>query len=398
MKRFFCLILSAIFFFILFTRCDKDENDPLDEQSAPDEVDEMAVVDTSETPLKFRVISESEAELINDDSYYKKRMGSVVVPARVLINDKIYVVTSIGDSAFCQKMVFPSGIISIRNYEMWNTGLTDIKMPNTITNIGNKAFCNCDSLESVQMSNAITNIGSYAFGRCLKLTSLSLPSGVTSIGEYAFNSCTSLTNIEIPSGVTSIGEYAFNSCTSLTNIKIPSGITEIGDRTFWGCCNLEIEIDNLKKNVKIGKDTFKGCVSVIFKDIAFSHYSYPETEIALEQGKKYRAYSDDGTILFSFEVVNLLSEEIILLVEKNGIQQEITLSRENNSYLIWTESNGFEAVNTKYARNNAKDVVLCFCDKSQTSNKFMVESPTLNQNIVTNGGKKVLYSVSVNPN
>ena len=211
MKRFFCLILSAIFFFILFTRCDKDENDPLDEQSAPDEVDEMAVVDTSETPLKFRVISESEAELINDDSYYKKRMGSVVVPARVLINDKIYVVTSIGDSAFCQKMVFPSGIISIRNYEMWNTGLTDIKMPNTITNIGNKAFCNCDSLESVQMSNAITNIGSYAFGRCLKLTSLSLPSGVTSIGEYAFN-----------------------SCTSLTNIKIPSGITEIGDRTFWG--------------------------------------------------------------------------------------------------------------------------------------------------------------------
>lgn len=367
--------IECYLFFILFTRCDKDENDPLDEQSAPDEVDEMAVVDTSETPLKFRVISESEAELINDDSYYKKRMGSVVVPARVLINDKIYVVTSIGDSAFCQKMVFPSGIISIRNYEMWNTGLTDIKMPNTITNIGNKAFCNCDSLESVQMSNAISHIGSYAFGRCLKLTSLSLPSGVTSIGEYAFN-----------------------SCTSLTNIKIPSGITEIGDRTFWGCCNLEIEIDNLKKNVKIGKDTFKGCVSVIFKDIAFSHYSYPETEIALEQGKKYRAYSDDGTILFSFEVINLLSEEIILLVEKNGIQQEITLSQQETEFLIWTESNGFEAVNSIYARNNAKDVVLCFCDKSQTSNKFMVESPTLNQNIVTNGGKKVLYSVSVNPN
>ena len=381
MKRFFCLILSAIFFFILFTRCDKDENDPLDEQSAPDEVDEMAVVDTSETPLKFRVISESEAELINDDSYYKKRMGSVVVPARVLINDKIYVVTSIGDSAFCQKMVFPSGIISIRNYEMWNTGLTDIKMPNTITYIGNKAFCNCDSLESVQMSNAITNIGSYAFERCLKLTSLSLPSGVTSIGEYAFN-----------------------SCTSLTNIKIPSGITEIGDRTFWGCCNLEIEIDNLKKNVKIGKDTFKGCVSVIFKDIAFSHYSYPETEIALEQGKKYRAYSDDGTILFSFEVISLFgsnssrTQTTTLLIEKNGIQQEITLSQQETDFLIWTESNGFEAVNTKYARNNAKDVVLCFCDKSQTSNKFMVESPTLNQNIVTNGGKKVLYSVSVNPN
>lgn len=375
MKRFFCLILSAIFFFILFTRCDKDENDPLDEQSAPDEVDEMAVVDTSETPLKFRVISESEAELINDDSYYKKRMGSVVVPARVLINDKIYVVTSIGDSAFCQKMVFPSGIISIRSYEMWNTGLTDIKMPNTITNIGNNAFCNCDSLESVQMSNAISHIGSYAFGRCPKLTSLSLPSGVTSIGEYAFSSCTSLTNIEIPSGV-----------------------TEIAEGTFLWSSNLEIEFDNLKKNVKVGKNAFKGCVSVIFKDIAFSHYTYPETEIVLEHDKKYRAYSDDDTILFSFEVINLFPEEIILLVEKNGIQQEITLSRENNSYLIWTESNGFEAVNTKYARNNAKDVVLCFCDKSLTSNKFMVESPTLNQNIVTNGGKKVLYSVSVNPN
>jgi len=53
---------------------------------------------------------------------------------------------------------------------------------------------------------------------CDSLTNIAIPNSVTNIGAFAFESCTSLTSINIPSGVTSINGGAFQSCTSLTSI------------------------------------------------------------------------------------------------------------------------------------------------------------------------------------
>ena len=45
---------------------------------------------------------------------------------------------------------------------------------------------------------------------------VTIPSSVTEIGESAFQDCNSLTSVEIGNGVTSIGEGAFRECKSLT--------------------------------------------------------------------------------------------------------------------------------------------------------------------------------------
>ena len=50
----------------------------------------------------------------------------------------------------------------------------------------------------------VTQIGDYAFNLCVGLQSVKLPEGITSIGEFAFNGCKALEHFEIPQNVTTI--------------------------------------------------------------------------------------------------------------------------------------------------------------------------------------------------
>lgn len=76
-----------------------------------------------------------------------------------------------------------------------------------------------------------TPIGNYAFWCCTSITELKIPDSVKQIGMCAFRNCSSIEFIEIPDSVNYIGEQAFFKCNSLTAIIIPDGldisITEI---------------------------------------------------------------------------------------------------------------------------------------------------------------------------
>jgi hypothetical protein len=109
-------------------------------------------------------------------------------------------VTSIGDSAF------------------FETALTSVTIPGSVTTIGEDAFEFCFSLTNVTIPNSVTNVGQYAFARCYSLTSVTIPNSVTGIGDGAFEFCYDLTSVTIPHSVTSIGSYAFFACESLTGI------------------------------------------------------------------------------------------------------------------------------------------------------------------------------------
>ncbi|MGN1065620.1 MAG: leucine-rich repeat protein [Thermoguttaceae bacterium] len=51
---------------------------------------------------------------------------------------------------------------------------------------------------------------------------MKIPSSVTSIGDGAFDNCPSLSSIKIPSSVTSIGDGAFDGCPNLI-LLVPKG-------------------------------------------------------------------------------------------------------------------------------------------------------------------------------
>ena len=141
------------------------------------------------------------------------------------------------------------------------SSLTNINIPNSVTNIGDTAFMYCKSLTNINIPNSVTNIGDSAFYCCKSLTKINISNGVTNIGDKAFYGCESLTNIKIPNNVTNIGNSAFYDCSSLTNINIPNSVTNIGFGAFYACESLtNINIPNSVTD--IGNWAFKGCKSL----------------------------------------------------------------------------------------------------------------------------------------
>ena len=130
-----------------------------------------------------------------------------------------------------------------QNYELnndafFNSGLTSVTIPNSVTSIGGYAFSGCSGLTSVTIGNKVTSIGDSAFYYCSGLTSVTIPDSVTSIGYYAFYDCSGLTSVTIGNSVTSIGNYAFYGCSGLTSVTIGNSVTSIGKYAFRGCSGL----------------------------------------------------------------------------------------------------------------------------------------------------------------
>jgi hypothetical protein len=85
---------------------------------------------------------------------------------------------------------------------------------------------------SYTIPGSVASIGDDAFKYCSRLTNITIPNSVTNIGAYAFYGC-GLTNITIPDGVISIGAWAFADCQlGDGSITIPSSVTSIGTRAF----------------------------------------------------------------------------------------------------------------------------------------------------------------------
>ena len=125
-----------------------------------------------------------------------------------------------------------------KNLYLNNELVTELEIPNTVTEIKDYAFYGCESITSITILDSVTSIGKDAFIYCANLTSVTIGDSVTSIGNFAFSNCDSLTSIEIPDSVTSIGDYAFYFCRGLTSVVIGDSVTSIGESAFNYCSKL----------------------------------------------------------------------------------------------------------------------------------------------------------------
>ena len=140
--------------------------------------------------------------------------------------------------------------------------LTNINIPNSVTNIGDGAFAGCKLLTKIDIPDSVTNIGDKAFLRCTLLIKINIPDSVTNIGDKVFYACTLLTKINIPDSVTNIGDWTFSRCTFLTKINIPDSVTNIGNHAFRDCsCLTSINIPNSATCIE--KGAFGGCGSLV---------------------------------------------------------------------------------------------------------------------------------------
>lgn len=132
--------------------------------------------------------------------------------------------------------------------------LINVDIPDSVTTIGDYAFCYCYSLESVTIGDSVTTIGNFAFMFCTSLVNVNLPSGITIIPNNAFRDCRSLTDIILSKNITNINFRAFQDCKLLTDVYLYATTPPIlqEEMAFYGCHS------NLKIHVPVGSvETYK---------------------------------------------------------------------------------------------------------------------------------------------
>lgn len=238
--------------------------------------------------------------------------GAIVIPNIVTYRNNDYTITEVGDYAFrdCSEMIsvaVPESVwhigreafsgceglkdIHISSLSSWcemsfydvldDAGdspfryadglylngelITDLVVPDDVTEIGAHAFEGYEKLRRVVLNKNIDAIHKSAFFNCCNLTDIKLSENIYYIGAHAFDwtpwyenqpdgevytgkllykykgEMPANTSIVIKDGTETICESAFDGCKGLTSISLPSSLKQIHNYAFCGCDNL-IEI------------------------------------------------------------------------------------------------------------------------------------------------------------
>ena len=181
--------------------------------------------------------------------------GAVVIPDKLTYEGKTYTVTEIDNNAFsgCSK-------------------ITSITIPPSVWHVGKGVFEGCDSLKEIHISDLSAWCGmsfydvtddagdsplNYADGLYLNgelITDLVVPEDVTEIGAHAFEGYEKLRSVVLHEDIAAIHKSAFFYCANLTDITFADEVEYIGPYTFDGTPWLENQPDG---EVYIGKLLYK---------------------------------------------------------------------------------------------------------------------------------------------
>ena len=233
----------------------------------------------------------------------------------------------------------------INDETFYDANVRSIRVPDTITKIGQMAFANCQRLEAVQLPNNLTDIGMCAFYYCTSLTDVNIPDALETIDHQAFFGCTSLTTlsakpghlidvkpnalentgialreecagqgfytlgasiayvsqncaevVRIPDGIRVIPDKAFSGCNAITQVYLPDSIVSIGENAFSVCKSLHY-IRLPASLESIGASAFRLCDKLLFID---NFSALPIEKGSAEYGEIGRCawkISKDGTAL-----------------------------------------------------------------------------------------------------
>ena len=129
---------------------------------------------------------------------------------------------------------FPEGAKKLGNNVFASSNVTEVVIPNTVTEISSNVFYECKMLKKVRLGDSIQIIPYNAFYRCSLLQNITLPDSVTTLGENAFYEA-GLTTLTMPGSVTTISKGCFTQCAQLLFVSISPNVTAIPEQTFYGC-------------------------------------------------------------------------------------------------------------------------------------------------------------------
>ena len=112
------------------------------------------------------------------------------------------------------------------------TNLKEVKIDASVTKLSAGDFWDCPNLEILDLSG-MKNLKTLdqITSATPKLHTVKLPNTVTTIGGKAFQSCGSITSIVLPSGLTTIGSNCFQS-TKIQTLVLPATLNSVGGAAF----------------------------------------------------------------------------------------------------------------------------------------------------------------------
>lgn len=149
-----------------------------------------------------------------------------------------YKITTVAASVFNGKNLeswtsLPEGIVTIEKDAFRNAKLKEIKLPSTLTSIGDNAFRD-NAFTSISLPDVVT-IGKNAFANT-KLTKIELPSSLTAIASNAFDGCNNLTD--------AISKIENKNVIEQNSLSLPNAILYVPETTNnydysnWNCLRI----------------------------------------------------------------------------------------------------------------------------------------------------------------
>ena len=205
-------------------------------------------------------------------------------------------ITAIGSDSFngltaVTEIELPDSLTEIGIGAFCFTAITEVTIPANVSTMGYSAFYGCGKLESVFFAgNKVREIGIYTFAKCYALKNLEFPEGLTAIRLGALQECRSLEELVFPESLTvleqsvlgdssgkgtpnttlkkvvvksdvAIPGFMFCRCTALETVDLSDKVTEIGEKAFWECTDLKT-VDGFDAVSTIRREAFQGCSSL----------------------------------------------------------------------------------------------------------------------------------------
>ena len=140
------------------------------------------------------------------------------------------------------------GLDYVPDYFLYDSkNITKFDIPHGIDEIATAAFAYCSNLTDISMPNTVTQIGNHAF-ESTGLTSIKLSDELVTIGDYAF-SRTKLTTIEFPATLRSFGTAILLNCENLRKVRFNGDVEDIGGFTFPMHQSVIVEVPKTATNL-----------------------------------------------------------------------------------------------------------------------------------------------------
>lgn len=139
-----------------------------------------------------------------------------------------------------------------------NNDLEEYTVPKGTEAIGQDAWGKMDKLKIIHLPEGLLTIEPLAFSGCMGLTDIKLPSSIINIGSYAFE-FTMLHVVVIPEGITILRNDVFGECFGLATVVLPNTLETIEEYAFSECPFTQLFLLSSERRLNhIAEEAFDG--------------------------------------------------------------------------------------------------------------------------------------------